>query len=93
MNTISVHLSKAYNTGPDWSGPLVQVAPRLQKIIQPAKTGTDELEKGDGQIFYSLYLDLFQFFLDIVKKTLFVSYPNVQNTSWWSQMIRNVVTT
>ena len=58
----SVYLSKVESTGPDWFAPLVQVAPRLRKLIQAAKTDTGMLEKGGGEISYSLYLDLCFFF-------------------------------
>ena len=51
MIPILMHLSKVENSGPDWSGPVVQVAPRTQKMISLASVDQVRSGKGGGDIF------------------------------------------
>ena len=51
MIQISIHLSKDENSGPDWSGPVVQIAQKTQKMISLASVDQGRSEKGGGNIF------------------------------------------
>ena len=62
MMPISIHLTKVENSGPDWSGPVVQVASGLQKLMQSARRDIGDLKKDGGLISLGVYLDLKRFY-------------------------------
>ena len=45
MMPISIHLTKVENSGPDWSGQVVQVASGLQKLMQSARRDIGDLKR------------------------------------------------
>ena len=57
MIPISMQLSKVKNSGPDWSGPVAQVASKNPKTISLAWVDQDSWEKGTGDIFWCEHVE------------------------------------
>ena len=62
MMTISIHLTKVENSGPNWSGPVVHIASGLQKLMQSARRDIGDLKKAVSLISLGVYLDLKRFY-------------------------------